>query len=174
MKIGRPVTERICTFPGCTSKHNANGYCIKHGTRYKRHGDPAVVKPGGRPRGERPHGSPACYAAGCRCKICRRGKADRERERRHRLHGVRAEVPVDPLRGLVNCLLGFGIPERRLSVALGGHDRELRILKGKSAEAQTKEKLEKLHWDLWRSHGPFRAHCKCEWPYEIRQWVEAA
>jgi hypothetical protein len=77
------------------------------------------------------------------------------------------------LQELLACLKSFGISERQLSRAMYGQNRTLRILEGKSAEAKTKDMLEHLHWGLWRSHGPFRKHCKCELPTEILVYLEA-
>lgn len=36
--------KKICSVPGCNSVHYSNGFCCKHNARFKRHGDPMVVK----------------------------------------------------------------------------------------------------------------------------------
>jgi hypothetical protein len=105
--------------------------------------------------------------------LCRAANAEAERKRRHRDKGVRPDVPVEPLVELLTCLKAFGISERQLSRTMYGQNRTLRILEGKTAEAKTKEMLEHVHWALWRSHGPFRKHCKCELPTEILTYLEA-
>lgn len=38
---------RLCSVAGCGSKYESSGYCQKHLSRFKRHGDPSVVKKGG-------------------------------------------------------------------------------------------------------------------------------
>jgi hypothetical protein len=44
--------QRLCQIDGCEKKHKSNGYCGTHLARWKRWGDPMVVK-------KRPNGTPA-------------------------------------------------------------------------------------------------------------------
>ena len=44
------MTKRTCTIDGCESKHEARGWCIKHYTRWRQHGD--VDSLNGTPVGE--------------------------------------------------------------------------------------------------------------------------
>lgn len=162
-----------CQVTCCTLRARRSGYCIKHFKRLQRHGEPLIVKPGGRPLNSR-HGTASRYNYGCRCKFCTRAKSDAGKERRHRLGGVRPDVPVEPLRELVECLVSFGVSKGRIAYAIGNQTRGLKILKGATAEAGTKDKLETLHWGLWRRHGPFRIHCGCAMPEEIRDKLEAS
>lgn len=50
---------RICSIPECKKKHAAHGYCWSHFGRFKRHGDPLVVKR------EFVRRSPFCTKEGC-------------------------------------------------------------------------------------------------------------
>lgn len=36
------ASYRTCDLLGCTGRHKAKGYCVKHYSRYKKHGDPTV------------------------------------------------------------------------------------------------------------------------------------
>lgn len=38
------MTVRTCKIPECGRKHDAKGYCSTHYTRWKRYGDPLVLK----------------------------------------------------------------------------------------------------------------------------------
>lgn len=40
--------ERVCAIDGCDRKHKALGYCLLHYKRFRAHGDPGHVEPGGR------------------------------------------------------------------------------------------------------------------------------
>lgn len=39
------MAQRTCSFDGCTDPHYARGWCNKHWTRWKKHGDPSIVLP---------------------------------------------------------------------------------------------------------------------------------
>lgn len=39
----------VCSMDGCGGKHAARGFCEKHYIRFRTHGDPMVVRIGGRP-----------------------------------------------------------------------------------------------------------------------------
>lgn len=55
----RAVAAQPCAIPGCDRRRSqADGLCKMHGSRRRRHGDPTVVRRGGRP-------SQTCSAAGC-------------------------------------------------------------------------------------------------------------
>ncbi|MDX3345877.1 HNH endonuclease signature motif containing protein [Streptomyces sp. ME02-6987-2C] len=61
-RIPRQDARTGCTIDGCGGEHMARGYCEKHYTRWKRHGDPLVViVPKGTSR-------PTCPACGLRKK----------------------------------------------------------------------------------------------------------
>ncbi|QZT60932.1 hypothetical protein [Mycolicibacterium austroafricanum] len=42
------ASTRLCSIPERGRPHDARGWCRTHYTRWQRHGDPAVVEPGGR------------------------------------------------------------------------------------------------------------------------------
>lgn len=41
----------LCAIDGCNTKHNAKGFCIKHYSRFRRHGDPLWPTKASRSRG---------------------------------------------------------------------------------------------------------------------------
>ena len=43
-----------CTIAGCTSPHEARGWCEKHWKRWRKHGDPLKVASNGQVQGEHP------------------------------------------------------------------------------------------------------------------------
>lgn len=43
-------SHRICSIPGCNKPHSARGWCVRHYTRWRNHGDPLL---GGADRGDR-------------------------------------------------------------------------------------------------------------------------
>ena len=53
-----PFVPRVCVVDGCGKKYRSNGYCLKHMQRIRRHGDPLIVKIGGRVKGK---GRKICY-----------------------------------------------------------------------------------------------------------------
>jgi len=38
------MQQRTCTYEDCTNVHRAKGYCTKHYFRWRKHGDPSIVK----------------------------------------------------------------------------------------------------------------------------------
>lgn len=148
---------KVCKLEGCGERHYGRGYCLKHYTRYMRHGDPAVVNqsgwPPGRPRVD-DHGTLERYRKKCRCEACVQAKHDADRERLVQARIVRSSVPKATLYEIRNCLLEFG------------------ILKSRLAEISVDD-IEHHHWSLWRLHGPFRIHCGCFLPLEIIDELEA-
>lgn len=38
------MPDRLCTIDDCTNVHYARGWCMKHYTRWRSHGDPTIVK----------------------------------------------------------------------------------------------------------------------------------
>ena len=53
------MTDRICSIEGCGKPHNAKGFCFKHYHRFRKNGDPLVV------RYEKAAGQ-VCSIEGCR------------------------------------------------------------------------------------------------------------
>lgn len=75
----------------------------------------------------------------------------------------------------MTCLVDFGVPKRRIAAVMGdAKNGSLRILRHETAEAGTAEEVFGLHWGLWRTHGPFRLHCRCAVPDEVLASLEAA
>lgn len=112
------------------------------------------------------HGELKRYKRGCRCEPCT--AANRLYEHRRRTGESRqARRKAKPMWGLVDCLHGFGIEKNRISRALGGMFMYPRYPKTATRRA---EAVEELHWNLWRTHGPFRRHCKCPIPPSVREW----
>ena len=48
--IRKPRKIKLCSIENCGVKHRSNGYCLKHNTRFKRWGDPSIVKPPNKPK----------------------------------------------------------------------------------------------------------------------------
>ena len=80
--------------------------------------------------------------------------------------------PPRPLRPLVECMASFGLKRRKIAAVAGCTEKTLRLQR-ESVNAATAEKVSELHWGLFRNHGPFRAHCSCEWTPEIRDFMES-
>ena len=76
------VLLKTCSIKGCHKQHNAKGFCSKHYSRYRKHGDPFTVHP---------RLTAVCTIAGCGAPHCARGLCQRHytanyrRERRRRL-----------------------------------------------------------------------------------------
>jgi hypothetical protein len=65
--LPRVKVEKNCSVHGCTNPHHGLGYCRKHHSRFKRHGDHRLVcQPG-----KRPHGK--CDAPECKSRAVARG-----------------------------------------------------------------------------------------------------
>lgn len=71
-----------CTFPGCTAKHKARGYCASHLARWYRYGDP----------NPRTHTKPACSFPGCDLDNYAHGLCNGHRQQQHK------GQPLRPLR----------------------------------------------------------------------------
>ncbi len=76
-------------------------------------------------------------------------------------------------RELIVCMMGFGFSRNRLSAALNVGHKTLSFERP-SIIARTAKSIERLHWTVYRNHGPFRRHCTCEWTVEVRDFMEAA
>lgn len=47
----QPTLDTFCSYPGCANRRVARGWCHTHWKRWRRHGDPSITMPTGRPRG---------------------------------------------------------------------------------------------------------------------------
>lgn len=144
---------RICEIEGCGKRHYGKGLCRMHHQRYVRHGDATIVNKSGR-RLFDDHGTVKRYRAKCRCEACVQAKYDADRERRLQSQIIRRSGPQHALYEIRSCLIAFGVSGSRLA--------EISV-----------DDLEHHHWRLWRIHGPFRRHCRCDLPEEITNELEA-
>lgn len=200
-----------------------------------------------------PHGTTACYKAGCRCGRCRAARAAYERERRTRgaegrptmveagrarghvrslmgssqgkrdglvgyervadlagvsrgvtralIYGVSGRPPSRKIsaenegkilavgrgprdladhqtvgagaaRERVACLAAFGVTLTRIGRALGTRYPGVRL--HDRITVRKEREIERLHWGLWRRHGPFRRHCGCRAPEWVWPELESA
>ena len=74
---------------------------------------------------------------------------------------------------LMACMTASGVPRNRIAGATGCSEATL-ALKTEMVLARTAERVEGLHWALWRRHAAFRLRCRCEMPAWMREWLEAA
>ncbi len=126
----------------------------------------------------KPHGTNTRYAYyGCRCEACTAAHSEDCRRHaeayRRRKHGQEPLRDAAPTWELIDCLKSFGIRESQIARALGLPGRIVRYSR-RRMRASSAEAVESLHWGLWRRHGPFREHCKCEVPVEVLASLEAA
>lgn len=113
-------------------------------------------RPGNRYRA--PHGTNGKYGAGCRCKKCT--AAHREYRRFQQAAIDKRTQDGDEARGLLSCMLGFGVDEARIATVLGIKCGRVR-LRGRRVWARTANELRRLHWGAWHASGDFRRHCDC-------------
>ena len=135
--------------------------------RKMREQDPAWTPDGWRAK----HGTNAKYSTGCRCAPCT--EAHRlYRIEQNRRDGIRERPGAAPLRPLIGCMVEFGLQRRKIATVAGCTEKTLRLQR-ETVNAATADKIQELHWSLFRNHGPFRAHCTCEWTPEIRDFMES-
>lgn len=118
------------------------------------------------------HGTNSKYAMGCRCEACTEAHR-RYRTLQSRREGFKARVSSEPSRSLMACMVASGITSKGISGATGCSAVTL-ALRTETVLARTAERIEKLHWALWRQHVAFRFRCRCEMPGWMRDWLEAA
>lgn len=155
---GLEVLASACSVEDCGRMSETTGMCSMHYIRVRRHGDPHVnLRTGPRPRHPLPeHGTTARYQRGCRCAPCRTAK--NEYQRRWRNSEIRRYRPRVP-----DCLAAFGVSAEHV-------DEAGRVM-GLASSTDTLEKRTAIHWMLWRNHGPFRLHCRCEVPEDLAEWI---
>ena len=105
-----------------------------------------------------PHGTNGKYAAGCRCNRC--VAAHREYRRFQQAAIGRRTQDAGEIKGLVACVVGFGVEESRVASALGLTGGKVRF-RGRRVQNWRAEKIRKLHWGAWHASGDFRRHCGC-------------
>lgn len=109
---------------------------------------------------------------GCRCEKCRRAWREYRREYYRRARESRRTlVPAEEVWPLVECLVAFGLSRPRIARAAGVSFQTL-YRSRRSFHPGTAEAIRRVHWSLWWHHGPFRAHCGCAVPKEVRERLE--
>ena len=124
-------------------------------------------RPGNRYRA--PHGTNGKYAAGCRCEPCTAAHRDYRRLQQERL-GRRVQDGAEA-RGLLDCMLSFGVPEANVAAQMGIASGRVR-LNGERVRARTANALRRLHWGAWRVSGPFRRRCRCDVPAWVTESLQ--
>lgn len=121
------------------------------------------------------HGTRRGYTYyGCRCERCTREHTDYARAWQRKRFGFSPLVDAAPSRAMLACLLGFGVAPGRIGSAMGKNGRGKPRIRRPRVRASTAEGLARLHWGLWRTHGPFRRHCRCEVPARVLEELERA
>ena len=165
------MSTKPCSVEGCPRKAHCRTLCNAHYQRYLRYGDATYYPP---PKSWQ-HGTNSGYTYHrCRCEACREAHAEANRRDMRSRFGFRGLVDAGPAKEQIACLVSFGLPARRISKALGKAHQGVPRIRTEKVRAATEEAIAGLHWGLWRTHGPFRRHCRCEVPEEVAQWLESA
>jgi hypothetical protein len=146
------MTARTCSIEGCGAPHRAHGWCSKHYTRWRAHGDPSIVK---QKHGDRiPKPRKICSIEGCDAPHMARGWCSK--------HYIRWRTHGDPL------------------VVLGRGDDSICSVGGCDGEPTRRGWCDK-HYRRWQAHGdPLgsapskpRKTCSiegCDTPHGSRGW----